>query len=391
MSLLVPPPAVLRPELRTPLADALQAAFTLLARDVDAGQEVGFAVEGRPVPGGGPSLYAYRPLFGPYIDERRAAILELRDVGRAIGALVADPGAMAYARREAGDSVGDAEAVREAILWPLLVGVAERQDAFDFSESAFDALYGPVERHVVHDARRLEAFAPLTGLLVGHPPVELASGIVLVRAGREEVSRRWPETLGLLPDRFASEPDRRLGLELVVADGRDAVAPAAAAVSALRLAGAGAVAAGPLLFSRLDLEPRAVQALPAGVATALEGPSVRLDTLGLEQAARLCARLLETDPASPVAVALERWSVVPGVEALEPLLGRDRRLAALRAAALVGTTAEERVSIAENVEPALRPVLAAAVLDDRSGAGLAETLDEVLLGARPRPRLLPDA
>jgi hypothetical protein len=57
----------------------------------------------------------------------------------------------------------------------------------------------------------------------------------------------------------------------------------------------------------------------------------------------------------------------------------------------VGTTAEERVNIAESVEPALRPVLAAAVLDDRSGAGLAETLDEVLLGARPRPRLLPDA
>jgi hypothetical protein len=391
MSMLVPPPAVLRPELRTPLADALQAAYTLLARDVDAGQEVGFAVEGRPVPGGGPSLYAYRPLFGPYIEERRSAILELPDVGRALAALVADPGALAYARRETGEVVSETEAVRQAILWPLLVGVAERQDAFDFSEAAFDALYGPVERHVVHDARRLEAFAPLTGVLVSHPPVELAAGIVLVRAGREEVSRRWPETLGLLPDRFAAEPDRRLGLELVVADGGDVVAPVRAAVAALRLAGAGAAAAGPLLFSRLDLEPRAVQALPAGVATPLEGASVRLDALGLEHAARLCARLLETDLTSPAAVALERWSVTPGAAALEPLLGPDRRLAALRAAALVGTTAEERTAIASDVEPVVRSVLAAAVLDDRSGAALPELLDEVLLGARPRPRLLPDA
>ena len=39
----------------------------------------------------------------------------------------------------------------------------------------------------------------------------------------------------------------------------------------------------------------------------------------------------------------------------------------------------------------VRSVLAAAVLDDRSGAALPELLDEVLLGARPRPRLLPDA
>jgi hypothetical protein len=390
MTLLLPPPAVLRPELRTPLADALQAAFTLLERDVDAGQEVGFAVEGRPVPGGGPSLYSYRPLFGTYIEGRRAAILELPDVGRAIGALRADPGALAYARREAGESLDEAEAVRAAILWPLLIGVAERQDAFDFSESAFDAVYGPVERHVVHDARRLEAFAPLTGLLVSHPPVELARGIVLVRAGREEVSRRWPETLGLLPDRFTADPDRRLGLEVVVTEGGDAAAPVAAAVAALRLAGGGAVAAGPLLFSRLDIEPRAVQALPAAVATGLGGPSVRLDALALEQAARLCARLCETDPASPAAAALERWSQAPGSQALEPLLGADRRLGALRAAALVGATAEERVRIAADVEPFTGSVLAAAVLDDRSGAGLAETLDEVLLGVRPRPRLLPD-
>jgi hypothetical protein len=391
MSLLVPPPAVLRPELRTPLADALQAAFTLLARDVDAGQEVELAVEGRPVPGGGPSLYAYRPLYTAYIDTRRAPILELPDVQRAIVALVADPGALAYARREAGDAVSEAEAVRQAILWPLLVGVAERQDAFDFSDTAFDAVYGPVERHVVHDARRLEAFAPLTGLVVGHPPVELAPGIVLVRAGRDEVSRRWPETLGLLPDRFASEPDRRLGLEIVVDEGGDAVTPVTAAVAALRLAGACAVAAGPLLFSRLDLEPRAVQALPGGVATPLEGPSVRLDALGLEQAARLCARLLDTDADAPAAAALERWAVSPGLDALEPLFGRDRRLAALRAAALVGTTADERVRIAADPAPSVRAVLAAAVLDDRSGDGLAELLDDVLLGARPRPRLLPDA
>jgi hypothetical protein len=123
-----------------------------------------------------------------------------------------------------------------------------------------------------------------------------------------------------------------------------------------------------------------------------------------------------------------RWSAslgLPGdaeraaasAAALAPLLGTDAQwdgATALRAAALAGRTSAERVRVAgafrdvaraaagtplspseavrvaADVDAAVRAVLVAALLDDRRGADLAHALDEVLLGARPRPQLVPN-
>ena len=99
---------------------------------------------------------------------------------------------------------------------------------------------------------------------------------------------------------------------------------------------------------------------------------------------------------------------------LAPDSAGDHALA-LRAGALCGKAADERVRIAGTVRAAAalaaganvpdeesaerladgleevgRSTLVAALLDDRAGVGFAAMLDEVLLGARPRPQLVPD-
>jgi hypothetical protein len=164
------------------------------------------------------------------------------------------------------------------------------------------------------------------------------------------------------------------------------------------------------------------------VAVPPVGPAVRLDQHTLGVARTLCVELARSVAADALSVALARWSsaltiagdaerAVAFLAALEPLLAPDAAgaadVVALRAAALAGATASERAAVAASIrEAALLPanapvlpaiasrladeigsiaraVLIAALGDERRGADLALVLDEVLLGARPRPSLVP--
>jgi hypothetical protein len=432
VTLLVPPSSVLRPELRRPLEHFVQAAFGVLAGDVAAGEEVSFALGG----GGGadgPRLYDYRPLYRAYVEERAERLLELADGRAALAALEGDPGVLAYAETHAPGSRRPAEALRRSVLVPLLVGVAERCDGFDFDVEAFDAVYGAVERGVTARETRVSAFTPLSGLFLTNPPADLGAGVTLRRASLGEIGARWPESSGLVPEGFGREPDQLLYLELElrVEKGerhRDAAALAGHAVTALRLATGACVAGGPLLFESVDGAHRSVRALPPLAAAMPVGDTVRLDTNSIA-AARALAAALASPPPIQLAAALGQYAagivsesesgrLAASLAVLRALLDGDRvgdHAVALRVAALRGTTAGARVQIVERLleaarvltgehvlpfneldrlveetEGAARATLLAALLDARANQDLGDELDGVLLGARPRPRSVPE-
>jgi hypothetical protein len=432
VTLLVPPTSVLRPELRRPLEHFVQAAFGVLAADVASGEEVAFALGG----GGGsagPRLYDYRPLYRAYVEERADRLLGLADGRAALAALEADPGVLAYAETHAPGSTRPSEALRRAVLVPLLVGVAERCDGFDFDVDAFNAVYGAVERGVTAGETRVSAFTPLSGLLLSNPPADLGSGVTLRRASLGEIGARWPESSGLVPDGFGREPDQLLYLELDVRVEKgersgDAAALAGHAVTALRLATGACVAAGPLIFEAVDGAHRSVRALPPLAAALPLGEIVRLDANSVAAARALAAALARPAPvrlavalghhASGIVAEDESARLAASLAVLRSLLDGERvgdHAVAMRVAELRGMTAGARMHIVERLleaarvltgehvlpfneldrlvvetEGAARATLLAALLDGRSNEELGDELDGVLLGVRPRPRSVPD-
>jgi hypothetical protein len=198
---------------------------------------------------------------------------------------------------------------------------------------------------------------------------------------------------------------------------------------ALRLVTGGPVTAGPVVLERVDWSPRAVRALPALASTSAPGEPVRLEAAAVPLVRALVGRLgAERGPGgAAVAVALARYGAVAAavdageraaglVSVLEPLLGDDGAgpwAVSMRAAALVAATAGERRRVAVSLRDALavgrprggpvsadhdrlartlddvvRSVLVAALELDCGPAGLADVLDEVLLGVRPRPQVV---
>ena len=95
--------------------------------------------------------------------------------------------------------------------------------------------------------------------------IELGDGIRVRAAAAGELAAMWPEASGLLPRDFGREPDRLCVLELErslekgASDVPDAPGELADAVTALRLATEAPVAAGPVLFERLDWRPYGIR------------------------------------------------------------------------------------------------------------------------------------
>ncbi|CAA9537997.1 MAG: hypothetical protein AVDCRST_MAG79-1567, partial [uncultured Thermoleophilia bacterium] len=250
---------------RRAAAHFVQAAFSVLHAHVAAGEEVPFALD-EARQGDGPALYDYRPLYGSYVGQRVDELTRLADFRAAVDALSADPVLLAVARDQAG-TADEASALRDAVLLPLVVGVAEGSGGFDFDEAVFDALYARLEGAVAGARRAYAAFTPLVGLRAAPEGVELGGGVVLRRSDASTVAERWPEGQALLPERFGVDPDRQHALEIDLALDRaageappDAVAAFARAVVALRLVTGGAVTAGPIVFERVDWSHRAVRA-----------------------------------------------------------------------------------------------------------------------------------
>ena len=132
----------------------------------------------------------------------------------------------------------------------------------------------------------------------------------------------WPEASGLLPRAFGREPDRLCVLELEralekgVDDVPDAPGELADAVTALRLATDAPVAAGPVLFERLDWRPYGIRPVLPIAATAPPGEPTRLDPFRASVAEKLRPQL---------ALAGGRESVPQGPPAVRLLPGHERQ------------------------------------------------------------------
>lgn len=395
--------------LRAPHLHQSLRAFCLAAFSVERGAELPFAFEEHATREG-PSLYEYRPLVRGFIEGQAPTLRRLPDARNAIDDLRHEPAAAMFAHAHSGVGATDDDALFRTILLPMLVAVAERCGGFDWSDDAFTSAYAEIEHSLFGSARSYAAVAPLVGLSAGGP-IELGGGIRVRPVVPGEVSTLWPEAAGLMPPEFGRDVDRLLVLELTreldatESEPPDAAGELADAVSALRLATAGAIAAGPVVFERLDFRPLRISPLLPIAATQPRGEATRLDSLRARLAADLRERLPRADDDRGLAEALDRWELSLFADdpfrsgqvrdALAALFGGEDGVwaAAMRTAVLLGESSKERADLlealrGERANRVVRDALRRALLETLlygSRTELIRTLDETLLGLRPRP------
>jgi hypothetical protein len=404
--------AVRAPQLYRSLRLFVLASFAVLSREVEGGSEIPFSFEEHD--GGKRPLYDYRPLVGGYVEARTGRLAALPDASSALEELRREPAAAIFARAHAGGEGSEKDALVRTVLLPLLTTVAERCGGFDWHDEVFDRAYGELERSLFGARRAYAAVAPLIGLGAGSQ-VELGRGIRVRVAAAGELAASWPDAARLLPPAFGREPDRTCVLELerplhaAESEPPDAPAELADAVTALRLATAAAVAAGPVLFERLDWRPYGIRPVLPIAATQPPGEPSRLDSFRGKLASDLLERISTADDDPDLAESLDRWELSLFAsepfrseqlrESLTALLGGNDGLwaATVRTAALLGETARERVDHLERLralcggEPAKPSTLDAvrrALLETLlhgERAALVAALDESLLGLRARP------
>jgi len=198
-------------------------------------------------------------------------------------------------------------------------------------------------------------------------------------------------------------------LQAAEAEPPDAPGELADAVTALRLATSAAVAAGPVLFERLDWRPYGIRPVLPIAATQPAGEVSRLDSFRGKLAGDLLERISNADEDPDLAEALDRWELSLFAtepfrseqlrQALTALLGGADGLwaATVRTAVLLGETARDRADHLERLralgagEPArpstvdaVRRAFVETLLHGDRGA-LVGALDESLLGLRARP------
>jgi hypothetical protein len=403
--------AVRAPHLYRSLRCFCLAGFSLLSCDVADGADLPFAFEEH-ASRGRASLYEYRPLVRSYVDARAERLGTLADTRLALEELRREPAAAIYAAAHAGKD-GDQPLLRTIVL-PLLADVAEACGGFDWRDEAFDHAYAELERSLFGKRRTYAAVAPVVGLSAG-TQVELADGLRVRLAASGELAAHWPEAGGLLPAEFGREPDRLCVLELERSlppnepEPPDAPGELADAVSALRLATAAPVAAGPVIFERLDWRPLGIRPVLPIAAAEPAGEPTRLDAVRARLACDLLARLGRAEEDPDLAEALDRWELSLFAdepfrseqlrEALAALLGGPDGLwaAAVRAAMLLGETGPDRAEQLECLRGLARGELAGRTAADAVRRAVVETLaygdraalvaslDDALLGLRPRP------
>ncbi|HSO01291.1 MAG TPA: hypothetical protein VLS46_02090, partial [Gaiellaceae bacterium] len=310
----------------------------------------------------------------------------------------------------AGPKPTEEQALFRTVLLSLLISTAEACGGFDWDDVAFERAYAELEGSLFGEARAYAAVAPLVGISVV-TQVELGGGIRMRAAATGELAHHWPEAQGLLPPGFGREVDRYCVLELERGlepgeEPPDAPAELADAVSAIRLATAAPVAAGPVLFERLDWRPFGIRPVLPIAATQPPGEATRLDSFRAELARDLLSRLGLADADAPLAEALDRWEL--SLFQNEPFRSEQLRGALagllgetweLRAAVLLGEVSEERRAIHAALRALAGGEPASARAEDAVRRSLVETLrhgdrarlvrslDETLLGLRSAPRL----
>jgi hypothetical protein len=292
----------------------------------------------------------------------------------------------------------------------MLTWTAERSGGFDWQDDAFDAAYTDLEQTLFGSARTYVAVAPVIGLSAG-TDADLGAGITLRPVVSGEISHLWPEAQGLMPPEFGRDVDRLLLLELKrelepdESEPPDAAAELADAITALRLATAGAIAAGPVVFERLDFRPLRVSPLLPIAATQPRGEATRLDKIRARLAADLRAQLPLADTDRELGEALDRWELslfseepfrsAQVREGLVCLLGGDGGAwaATMRAAVLLTEKGRDRGELLDALRSehlgregrdAVRRTLVETLLHGNRDE-LVLALDDTLLGIRPRP------
>jgi len=415
------------PHLRETLRRFCLGAFAVFARDLESGADLPFAFEEHGTYGR-PTLYEYRPLVRGFVEARTSRLFERRDVRDALDDLGREPAARIFAHAHSGGIVAggpghgrrkdrdvfdvpegelrdEARALYNSVLVPLLVRTAEGCGGFDWDDAAFDRAYAELEHSLYGGGHSYAAVAPLVGVSVG-ARIELGDGIRVRVAATGELAAMWPEAAGLLPRDFGREPDRLCVLELErplepgADEAPDAPGELADAVTAVRLAASAPVAAGPVLFERLDWRPYGIRPVLPIAATPPPGEPTRLDPFRASVAADLRVRLAAADGDPPLGDALDRWELAlfqsepfrgeQLAHSLDSTLGeRDGRwAAAMRGAALLGATPEERVELVRQLRepsPDLVRRLLVEVLLHGDRRRLVRELDETLLALRARP------
>src|ERR671929_558437 len=296
------------PQLYETLRRFCLGAFAAFHAELDAGAELPFAFEEHGSYGR-PTLYEYRPLVRGFIEARAERLFTRVDVQDAVGDLLREPAARIFAHAHEGEVRDERRAVYRSVLVPLLVRTAENCGGFDWDDSAFARAYEELEGSLFGEGHSYGAVAPLIGLSVG-TQIELGDGIRVRVAATGELAAMWPEAAGLLPRNFGREPDRICVLELErsLAGGADEVPDApgelADAVTAIRLATSAPVAAGPVLFERLDWRPYGIRPVLPIAATQPSGEPTRLDSFRGGLAADLRERLSAADEDPELAEAL---------------------------------------------------------------------------------------
>lgn len=394
----------------TPLYHALRAftlgAFAYLLRALDDEEgSLPFAFEeheGR----GGPTLYEYRPLVRDFIEARAMRLRGREDALIALEELGREPAAAIYARAHAGHAPSEDDALFRTVLVDLLTRVAEACGGFDWDDEAFERAYAELEHSLFGEQRSYTAVAPLVGISTGVQH-ELGASLRVRAVADGELARHWPEAKGLLPKGFGREADRYCVIELRAAleaseDVPDAPAEIADAVSAIRLATAAPLAAGPVLFETLDGRPYGIRPVLPIAATQPPGEATRLDEFRAPLATELLLHLSLADVDTRLAEALDRWEL--SLFQHEPFRSEQLRAAF---GALLGATWPLRAAVLLEPEPERREALhgdlaaladgseATAIAADSTRRALVEVLrdgdlatlvarlDRVLLGVGP--------
>lgn len=367
--------------MRSPhLYDTLRR-FCLGSFAVFHGEQLPFAFEEH-----APSFYEYRPLVRSFIEGQAERLRVREDVQEALRDLAREPAARMYMDPYRG------------ILVPLLVRVAEGCGGFDWDDGAFDRAYEEMETRLFGDGHAYGAVAPLVGISCTSV-IELGDGLRVRPSATGEFAALWPESSGLLPRDYGREVDRLCVIELErsLAQGTeeapDAPGELADAVTALRLATAGPLAAGPVLFERLDWQPFGVRPVLPIAATPPPGEPTRLDPFRAQVAVKLIPQLALADEDAHLGDALDRWELSLFQDdpfrreqlrhALDAALGEGDGVwaAAMRAAVLLNETDAEQFRT-PTPDLVRRTLVAMLVHGDR--AALLRELDAKLLGSRVR-------
>ncbi len=353
--------AVRSPQLHHALRAFTLGAFAFLLRELDEGGDLPVAfVEHEQGRRHGPALYEYRPLVRAFAEGHASRLRGREDATIALEELRREPAAGIFARAHAGPHVSQDEALFRTVLFGLLVSTAESCGGFDWDDAAFDRAYADLEHSLFGEHRTYAAVAPLVGLSVA-TQLELAPGLRVRAVADGELARHWPEAGSLVPVGFGREPDRYAVLELRAAlgvgeDPPDAPAEIADAVSAIRLATAAPLAAGPVLFETLDGRPFGIRPVLPIAATQPPGEATRLDSFRGELAGKLLARLDRADAVTVLAEALDRWEL--SLFQHEPFRSEQVRAAL---AALLGGTWPLRTAVLLEADSGARAALHAGL------------------------------